>query len=135
MTVEADRIEATTQTNRVNFAGKVRFRQADLALDAATVQIAYSNGTKSQGPAIWRAFASGGVVVRQRGQVARGRFAIYDVERRLVTLIDDVELQNGESRFFGARLVIDLQTRRATLDTSPQSAGRKIEQVVGQLRK
>jgi lipopolysaccharide export system protein LptA len=119
--VEADRIEVQDRADRAIFTGNVRVRQAQLALDAARLTVAYAGG--AGGTQIQRLDASGGVTVRSPSETARGNFAIYDLNRRLITMLGNVALTRGGSTLNGGRLVIDLDTGRATVDGSAVSGG------------
>ena len=126
--VSADRIEVQDRTDRAIFAGNVKVRQASLALDTERLTVAYSSGGGIQ---IQRLDASGGVVVRSPSETARGNFGIYDLDRKLITLIGDVQLNRGGSRINGARLVIDLSTGRAVIDGGPAGVGQSGGRVTG----
>ena len=111
--VSADRIEVQDRVDRAVFVGNVRVRQAELALDTARLTVAYSSGDGIQ---IERLDAAGGVTVRSPSETARGSFGVYDLNRKLITLIGDVQLNRGGSQVNGQRLVIDLETGRAVID-------------------
>ena len=111
--VAADRIEVQDRADRAIFSGNVLARQADLTLQAARVTLAYSNPGELQ---IDRIDASGGVTVTSPSETARGRYAIYDINDRLITVIGDVTLVRGDSNVNGGRLVIDLSSGRAVMD-------------------
>ena len=127
--VTADRIEVQDRADRAIFAGNVHVTQAELTLETPRLTVAYSGGqgggTNVQ---IRRLDAAGGVVVRSPSETARGDFGIYDLDRKLITLIGNVELQRQNDRVNGARLVIDLDSGRAVVDGGPpgvnQSGGR-----------
>lgn len=123
--VSADRIEVQDRADRAIFAGNVRVRQAELTLDTPRLTVAYSS---SGGVQIRRLDAAGGVIVRSPSETARGEFGIYDLDRKLITLIGNVQLDRGQNRVSGSRLVIDLETGRAVIDGGPagvnQSGGR-----------
>jgi lipopolysaccharide export system protein LptA len=65
---------------------------------------------------IERLDASGGVFVRSASETARGDFAVYDLGRRLITVVGNVELTQGANQVRGGRLVIDLDSGRAVVD-------------------
>jgi lipopolysaccharide export system protein LptA len=111
--VAADRIEVQDRADRAIFSGNVVVRQAALTLNAARLTVAYSNAGGIQ---IQRLDASGGVVVRSPSETARGRFAIYDLEKRIITLIGAVTLTRGGNHVSGGRLVLDLDSGRAVMD-------------------
>ena len=111
--VAADRIEVQDRADRAVFSGNVQVKQGDLALNAARLTVAYSNAGGIQ---IERLDASGGVTVRSPSETARGQYAIYDLNSRIITLIGDVTLTRGASNVNGGRLVIDLDSGRAVMD-------------------
>ena len=123
--VTAERIEVQDRANRAVFAGNVHVTQAELTLDTPRLTVAYSGGANVQ---IRRLDAAGGVVVKSPSETARGDFGIYDLDRKLITLIGNVQLNRENDRVSGARLVIDLNTGRAVVDGGPpgvsQSGGR-----------
>jgi lipopolysaccharide export system protein LptA len=123
--VTSDRIEVQDRADRAIFAGNVHVKQADLTMDAERVTVAYST---SGGVQINRIDAAGGVLVRSPSETARGAFGIYDTDRKLITLIGNVQLTRGQNQINGARLVIDLDSGRAVIDGGPpgvnQSGGR-----------
>jgi lipopolysaccharide export system protein LptA len=127
--ITADRIEVQDQADRAIFAGNVHATQEDLTLDTQRLTVAYSGGqSNSSGVQIRRLDAAGGVVVRSPSEIAKGEFGIYDLERKLITLIGNVQLNRGENQINGSRLVIDLDSGRAVVDGGPpgvnQSGGR-----------
>lgn len=127
VTFSADRIEVQDRADRAVFSGNVVVKQADMTLTAARITLAYTNGS---GLEIERIDASGGVTVRSPSETARGSYAIYDLNNRLITMLGGVTLTRGASHVKGARLVIDLDSGRAVMDggsargTSVGSGGR-----------
>ena len=67
-------------------------------------------------------------MVKSPSETAHGDFGIYDLDRKLITLLGNVELIRDQNRVNGARLVIDLDSGRAVVDGGPpgvnQSGGR-----------
>ena len=126
--VSADRIEVQDRSDRAIFAGNVKVRQAALALDTERLTVAYSSGGGIQ---IRRLDASGGVVVRSPSETARGKFGIYDLDKKLITLVGDVQLSRSGSVVNGARLVIDLDSGRAVIDGGPAGVGQSGGRVTG----
>ena len=123
--VSANRIEVQERADRALFVGDVHVKQGELTLDTARLTVAYKSAGGIQ---INRLDASGGVVVRSPSETARGRFGVYDLDRKLITLVGDVVLTRGGSQIVGSRLVIDLDSGRAVIDGGPagvaQSGGR-----------
>ena len=111
--VAADRIEVQDRADRAIFSGNVVVRQGELTLTAARLTVAYSSGG---GVELRRIDATGGVSVRSPSETARGDVGIYDLERRIITLIGGVSLVQRDARVNGARLTIDLDSGRAVMD-------------------
>jgi lipopolysaccharide export system protein LptA len=126
--VAADRIEVQERADRAIFAGNVKVRQASLTMDTERLTVAYSS---AGGVQIQRLDAAGGVVVRSPSETARGDFGIYDLQRKLITLVGDVQLTRQGSRVNGSRLVIDLSSGRAVIDGGGPGIGQSGGRVTG----
>jgi lipopolysaccharide export system protein LptA len=126
--VNADRIEVQERADRAVFAGNVKARQGELTLDTARLTLAYTSGN---GIKINRLDASGGVVVTSPSETARGNFAVYDLDRKLITLVGDVRLARQGSTINGSRLLIDLNTGRAVMDGGAPGVGQSGGRVTG----
>lgn len=113
--INADRFEVQDRADRAVASGNVRVTQGALALDAARLTVAYASG--GGGVAIKRLDASGGVTVRSAGETARGDLAIYDLDRRIITMVGGVVLTQGTNVVRGGRLVMDLASGRSVLDS------------------
>ena len=130
--VTADRIEVQDRADRAIFAGNVHVTQAELTLETPRLTVAYSGGqgggTNVQ---IRRLDAAGGVVVKSPSETARGDFGIYDLDRKLITLIGNVQLNRENDQVNGARLVIDLDSGRAVVDGGPPGVNQNGGRVTG----
>ena len=109
----ADRIELQDRQNRVVLSGSVAIVQGDLKLNAARTTVAY---TDTGSLAIQRIDATGGVRVDRGNESARGDVAIYDFNRRIITMIGNVGLRRGADTLNGGRLVIDLTSGVSSVD-------------------
>src|SRR3569833_4350981 len=113
--VTAERIEVQDRADRAIFSGNVHATQAEMTLETPRLTVAYSGGAGGGGGGnvqIHRLDAAGGVVVKSPSETARGDFGIYDLDRKLITLIGNVQLNRENNQVSGARLVIDLDTGR-----------------------
>ena len=138
--VTADRIEVQDRADRAIFVGNVHATQAELTLETQRLTVAYSNKpaapsvkpgappapgpSPSPSPAgsgvqIHRLDAAGGVVVHSPSETAKGDFGIYDLDRKLITVIGNVQLTQGQNVVNGQRLVINLDSGRAVVDGGP----------------
>jgi lipopolysaccharide export system protein LptA len=132
--VGADRIEVQDRANRAILSGNVVATQGNLTMNSARLVVIYANngGTSNAGTGgtqIQRLEASGGVRLHTPTETARSQFAIYDVPRRLVTMIGAVNLDQGANHVQGGRLVLDLDTHRAVVDggaSGSQSQGGRV---------
>lgn len=110
---DAGRIEVQDRADRVVLSGAVRVEQGGLVLNSARMTVAYRN---TGGVEVDRIDASGGVTIRKGGDTASGNVAIYDLNRRLITLVGGVTLTQGTNRLSGGRVIIDLASGRSTID-------------------
>lgn len=109
----ADRIELQDRQNRVVLSGNVQIDQAGLRLSAARTLVDYSDAGSLS---IQRIMATGGVTVARGTERARGNVAVYDFNRRIITMAGDVRLNRGNDTLNGGRLVIDLRTGVSSVD-------------------
>ncbi|WP_395613625.1 lipopolysaccharide transport periplasmic protein LptA [Allosphingosinicella sp.] len=116
--VDADRIEVQDRADRAIFSGNVVARQGNMTLNSARLTVIYTN---TNGVDVQRLEATGGVTIRTPSETAQGNVGLYDVNRRLITLIGGVHLTQGQNRVQGGRLVLDLNTHRAVMDGGSSS--------------
>lgn len=123
VTYAADRIELQDRQDRVVLAGNVKISQGNLQLSADRTTVAFTDQGSLQ---IQRIDATGGVNVNRGTESARGDVAIYDFNRRVITLGGNVALRRGGDTLNGGRLVIDLNSGVSSVDGrgSAQSGGR-----------
>lgn len=125
--VTSDRIEVQDRADRAIFTGNVHAVQAEMTLDTPRLTVAYSGGaaatnantSSGNSVQIHRLDAAGGVVVKSPTETAKGDFGIYDLDRKLITLIGNVQLNRDTNQVNGSRLVIDLDSGRAVVDGGP----------------
>lgn len=114
----AGTINLDDRANRVVLSGAVRITQAEMRLTAARVTVSYTGEIVDGSPQVSRLDASGGVTVTRPDQSANGQYAVYDLNRRVITMIGAVTLRQGANVVQGGRLSINLDTGRATIDGS-----------------
>lgn len=114
VSVAADHGELLGRQDRATLSGNVVITQGDLTVRADRTTLAFS--TDGGSFKIHRLDAVGGVRVTRGNQAASGDVAIYDFDRRIITLVGGVLLQRGTDRLGGGRLVIDLSTGITSLD-------------------
>ena len=109
----ADRIELQDKAKRVVLSGNVDISQGDLRMRAARTTVAYSDTGSLQ---IQRLDATGGVTVTRGNESARGDVAVYDFNRRIITMAGNVALRRGTDTLNGGRLVMDLNSGVSSVD-------------------
>ena len=109
----ADRIELQDRQDRVVLSGNVDVTQGDLRLRAARTTVAFTNEGSLK---IQRMDATGGVLVTRGTESAKGDVAVYDFNRRVITMVGDVALRRGGDTLNGGRLVIDLNSGVSSVD-------------------
>jgi lipopolysaccharide export system protein LptA len=114
----ADHIELQDKANRALLTGSVVVKQAEMTLNAARMTVTYTGQVVGGSPQVSRLDASGGVTVRRPDQLAKSQFAIYDLNRRVVTMLGAVSLTQGGNTVNGGRLTMNMDTGRAVIDGS-----------------
>jgi lipopolysaccharide export system protein LptA len=109
----ADRIELQDKAKRVVLSGNVAINQGDLQMKAARTTVAYTDADSLK---IQRLDATGGVTVTRGNESARGDVAVYDFNRRIITMAGSVSLRRGTDTLNGGRLVMDLNTGISSVD-------------------
>ncbi len=121
--VASDRIELQDRANRAILSGNVLIKQAEMTLAAARVTVSYTGQMVDGSPQLSRLDAAGGVTVNRPNQSARAQYAVYDLNRRVITMVGGVTLRQAGNTVSGGRLSIDLDTGRATIDGSGVRGG------------
>lgn len=119
----ADHGEVDDKTGRAVLSGSVVAKQGDLTLTAARVTAAY---TRQPNPRVERLDASGGVTVRSPSETARGAYGIYDLNRKIITLVGNVTLSRCDGTINGGRLVYDLDSGHVVMDGSGPTPGGRV---------
>ena len=114
----ADNIELQDKANRAVLSGSVSVKQAEMTLNAARMTVSYTGQVIGGNPQVSRLDASGGVTVRRPDQTAKSQFAIYDLNRRVITMLGAVTLTQAGNTVNGGRLTMNLDTGRAVIDGS-----------------
>lgn len=114
----AQSIELQDRANRAILSGGVRITQANMTLTAARVTVSYTGQVIDGSPSVSRFDASGGVTVTRPDQTARAQYGVYDLNRRVITMLGGVTLTQGGNTVSGGRMTINLDTGRASIDGS-----------------
>jgi lipopolysaccharide export system protein LptA len=120
----ADHIELQDKANRALLTGNVVVKQAEMTLNSARMTVASTGQVVDGSPQVSRLDAAGSVVVTRPDQTARSNFAVYDLNKRVVTMLGAVTLIQQGNTVNGGRLTINLDTGRAVIDGSSVGGGK-----------
>ncbi|MEM6856988.1 MAG: LptA/OstA family protein [Pseudomonadota bacterium] len=120
VSVDASRIDVQERENRVAFSGDVVVTQDNLTVRAQRMLLNYVDAGSLE---LQRITATGGVSVARGNERATGDTAVYDFNRRIITLAGDVRLRQGQNTLVGGRLVIDLDTGVSSVDGRASGTG------------
>jgi len=110
----ADHMELQDKQKRVLLTGNVDVTQQELRLTADRTLMAYTDTDKLT---LQRVDATGHVVVKRPDETAHGDVAVYDLNKKLITMVGHVVLSRANGDVLnGGRLVIDLNTGISSVD-------------------
>ncbi|MDE2043274.1 MAG: OstA family protein, partial [Alphaproteobacteria bacterium] len=112
--IDADHVEVQDKDGRFVWSGNVRVKQADLLMSAQRLTGTYH--MLKGNPQLDRLDAQGGVAFTLNDDNAHGDVAVYDLNRKIITLIGAVTLRQGGNYLHAGRLTYDLVSHHATLD-------------------
>lgn len=110
--VTADSLRVDQPSRSAVFEGNVVIGQGEMRIAAARVDVAYA----TEGNAISRMQASGGVTFVTATEQAEAQEADYDIDGGKLVLIGDVLLSQLGNVLSADRMVIDLATGAAEMD-------------------
>lgn len=103
------------RANRITLGGGVMLTQAGLTVRSDRLLIDFTDAGRLE---IQRITATGGVTITRGDERASGDNAIYDFNRRIITMAGNVALRRGSDTLNGGRLVIDLESGLSSVDGS-----------------
>jgi len=122
--ITSDLLEVEQEKQVAIFIGNVDAIQGDMTLNSDRLEVFY-NVEESEGEAqpeddgqtesIRSLRAEGNVVVTSPSETAKGDWADYDVAERILTLHDNVVLNQGRNVLCGSKLDMNLNTGRSLL--------------------
>ena len=110
--VTAESLTVDQDTGRAVFSGDVLVVQGDLRIAAGTVEGIYD----TEGSAISRLLASGGITFATATEAAEATSADYDLATGLLVLTGEVLLTQGNMALSAERMTVNLRDGSAQLD-------------------
>lgn len=128
VSIEANKLEWFDKDQRAVYTGDVVVVQGETSLRAKVLVIfmlrnetgaaaAQSSGTPSGNSSIRRMEAAGPVTIIQKDQIGTGDRGEYDKATNTVTLIGNVTLSQGPNITTGDKLVYNLDTKQAIVES------------------
>lgn len=108
--VTAENLEVRAKEGWALFSGLVLVKQGGLTMKAGQMRVFYDKETLDDNPEIDRLDAIGSVVFTSASETVSAERAIYDVEKRLVTMLGKIVMTRGETVLKGDRLELNLVT-------------------------
>jgi lipopolysaccharide export system protein LptA len=109
--VTAEKLDVDVDKGTATLNGKVRAKLGELQVECPKVEIRYDNA-----PNVRFARGTGGVRAVFRDIVAKARTVEVDVSKRQLVLSGGVELARGRGWVHADRALIDLTTRKVSLE-------------------
>jgi len=122
--ISAERLEMKQREGRAIFRGAVNVKQGKMTLTSDTLTVFYETEDGIENPSIDRLDAQGKVTLTSESETLSGDWAVYDVDRRLVTIGGNVVFTQGDNSLRGERLEFDLVSGLAKLDGEASNEGR-----------
>ena len=120
--ITAERLEMKQKQGRAIFKGAVRVIQGKMTLSSESLTVFYKASEGEDKPAISRLDALGTVTLVSETESLSGDWAIYDVDRRLITVGGNVIFKQNDNTLKGQRLEFDLVSGLAKLDGQENTA-------------
>lgn len=122
--ISAERLEMKQREGRAIFRGSVNVKQGGMTLTSDTLTVFYETEAGIEKPSIDRLDAQGKVTLTSESETLSGDWAVYDVDRRLITVGGNVTFKQGDNSLRGERLEFDLVSGLAKLDGEASNEGR-----------
>lgn len=140
ITVDADRLEIRDKEKKAIFTGNVVATRGEATVRSAVMVVFYAGdvaGTQTPTPStpatptnqqVRRIEMTGKVLLNQRDQTVTGDNGVYEHEgeRETLTVTGNVVVTKGQDVIKGTKLVVDLHTNQAQVDSGPGERVRAI---------
>ena len=125
--VEANEIKLKQKKGQAFLSGAVKVTQGDLVLTANQIVVFYDMVEGFDNPAVQRLDATGGVKLTSPSETISSEWAVYDVEKRIVTLGGTVAYNSKDASINGDRLELNLLTGLVKLDGQSQDGEQRVK--------
>jgi lipopolysaccharide export system protein LptA len=132
--ITSDSLEIIQDKQQAIFTGKVEAKQGNLHIQADKMLVYYNkkdSKNNSDKNSVSKVEASGNVFLTNPTETAQGQRGVFDVDKNLITLSQNVILTSGKNVVKGDKLVYNLTTGESKMDSNTAPAGEKKGRVRG----
>lgn len=122
----AGQIRIKQKKGQTFFTGGVKVSQGSLVLTANQIVVFYDLAEGFDNPSVQRLDATGGVALTSPSETVTSEWAVYDVEKRIVTLGGKVAYNSQNASIKGERLELNLITGLVKLDGQSQDGDQRV---------
>jgi lipopolysaccharide export system protein LptA len=116
--ITSDKLEVFQAEKKALFSGNVKATQGDVKIDSKQMQVFYSMDKDRFGRtqnAVSKVEANGDVFLSTPKEKAKGDNAVFDVSKKIITLLGNVELMSGKNLVKGDKFVYNLNTGKSEI--------------------
>lgn len=124
---ESDHLWLKQKKGQAFLTGSVKVSQGSLILTANQIVIFYDLAEGFDNPSVQRLDATGGVALTSPTETVTSEWAVYDVEKRIVTLGGKVAYNSQDASIQGDRLELNLLTGLVKLDGQSQDGDQRVK--------
>lgn len=121
--VAADVFEFDYKQRILRYRGRVEARQGELVVESDEMVLSLND---SESFALREVRARGHVRLQQGERSAKAEEAVFDQQKRVATLLGDVELRDGSNEIRGERVTIYLNENRTIIEGGPRERVRAV---------
>lgn len=117
VTISANRLEFDYRSRILTYRGTVTVTQADLTMQSDLLRVTLDPDARQP---VQKIEAEGAVRIAKGERQATGGRAVFDQEKRTVTLSDNATLRDGPNEVAGERVVVFLDEERSVVEGGDQ---------------
>ena len=123
----ADESKLKQKKGQIFLSGSVKITQGNLVFAADQIVLLYNMEEGFDNPSVQRLDATGGVKLTSPSETVTSEWAVYDVEKRIVTLGGVVAYESKDASIKGDRLELNLLTGLVKLDGQTQDGEQRVK--------
>lgn len=117
ISIDANSLDILSQAGQATFEGGVRVVQGPTVLTTGKLVVEYSGASVTEPSAIQKLTATGGLDVKTGARSAKANRGTFNLASNSVVLSGNVEVREGSNVAKGCRLVVDLNSGNANIES------------------